>query len=240
MLVGLLSAKGSPGVTTAALALSVAWPRTSMMIDADPFGGDVRAGLGTGNWPKDAGIADLVVDLRTSTTRAALPSRLHRPADHAPLILAGIGSIGQAAGIPWSTLGPELSRLPGCDAIADCGRFVPGLSDPIVHACDAVALVTGSDLPAVRAASRTCELVGGIRRLAGIIVSGPGSPYSTAEIAQACGLPPLGDLPQDPRVAAVWSTGATPPRSLLRTEFMRAAGSVAVRLMQQLVPGGVR
>jgi hypothetical protein len=46
--IGLVSAKGSPGVTTAALALALAWPRPAAVAECDPAGGDVLAGFFAG------------------------------------------------------------------------------------------------------------------------------------------------------------------------------------------------
>src|SRR5665213_4511800 len=48
MIVGLVSVKGSPGVTTTACALGAAWPtdRKVLLVEADPFGGDLAAQFG--------------------------------------------------------------------------------------------------------------------------------------------------------------------------------------------------
>lgn len=54
MLITFLSAKGSPGVTTAVLALATQWPRTAIAVDLDPQGGDVLAGVGGGPAPRTA------------------------------------------------------------------------------------------------------------------------------------------------------------------------------------------
>ena len=47
-LIGFTSAKGSPGVTTSALALTLCWHhatgRTALLVEADPAGGDIAAG----------------------------------------------------------------------------------------------------------------------------------------------------------------------------------------------------
>ncbi|MDN5857814.1 MAG: hypothetical protein L0H84_04255 [Pseudonocardia sp.] len=233
MLIALLSAKGSPGVTTAALALGAVWPRPSVVVDADPFGGDVRAGIGRGGWPADSGIAELVIDLRTSTVADSLAWRAHRPGEHAPAVLAGIASITQAAGLPWALLGPELAGLAGLDCITDCGRFVPGVVDELLRVCDALVLVTGSTLREVRAASRVAPAVAERGHLAGMVVSRPGHPYGAAEIAQSCGLALLGELADDARTAAIWSEGDRPVRSLLRSEFMRGVDLIAGRLAHE-------
>jgi MinD-like ATPase involved in chromosome partitioning or flagellar assembly len=237
VLVGLVSAKGSPGVTTAALALASRWPRTALLLDADPFGGDVRAGLGRGEWPPSAGLADVVVDLRTIGLDQALNRRVHRPAPHAPPVLAGLGCVGQAGNLPWPQLGPALARLAGADVVADCGRFAAADGVvPLLRVCDALVLVTGSSLRAVRAAARIAPLlqedlgVGPDDPRVSVLVVAPNEPYSATEIAHGCRLPLLGDLPDDPQAAAVWSDGYAPCRAFPRRPLQREAQRIAARL----------
>ncbi len=239
MLVGLVSAKGSPGVTTTVLALASQWPRAALVLEADPFGGDIRAGLGGGSWPASAGIADAVVDLRSTGIEEALRRRVHRPAPHAPAVLAGLGCVGQAGSVPWGQVGTALGRLRGADTIADCGRFALGDGvTSLLGTCDALVLVAGSTLRAARAASRVAPLLRdelGVTPSdprASVLVVGPGEPYSTAEIASGCDMPPLGELPRDHRAAAVWCDGARPGRSFERSPLQRAARNVAERLFR--------
>lgn len=234
VLVGLVSAKGSPGVTTSALALASQWPRRSLMLEADPFGGDVRAGLGNGEWPPTAGIMEAVVDLRSTDLDAALGRRVHRPTEYSPAVLAGIGCVGQASTLPWSRIGAALARLPGADVVADCGRFaVADGVTPLLRACDVIVVVTGSSLRAVRAASRIAPLLqeelevrAGDPRVSVLVVDA-GAPYPAAEIAGACRLPLLGELPDDPRAAAVWSDGDRPGRGFGRSPLQREARGLA-------------
>lgn len=238
MLVGLLSAKGSPGVTTSALALASTWPRTALLVEADPFGGDVRSGLGRGEWPPTAGLHEAVADLRSVGIDEALLRRVHRPATWAPPVLAGLGSVGQASGLPWERIGTELGRIRGADVVVDCGRFLPAEGVVgLLRVCHVLALVTGSSLRAVRAAARIAgplaDALGvpsGHPRLSMVVVA-PDRPYSGTEIAQACGLPLVGDLPHDPRAAGVWSDGDPRwrgfGRSALQREARRLAGRIA-------------
>lgn len=239
VLIGLVSAKGSPGVTTSALALASQWTRRALVLEADPFGGDVRAGLGGGTWPASAGIADAVVDLRSTGVDEMLRRRVHRSAPHSPPVLAGLGCVGQAGSVPWAQIGTALGRLRGADTLADCGRFA--LADGVTSllgVCDVLALVTGSSLRSVRAASRVAPLlraevgVGADDAQVGVLVIGPGEPYSTIEIADGCGVPALGELPRDPGSATVWSEGARPGRAFERTPLQRAARRVAERLVR--------
>lgn len=237
MLVGLVSAKGSPGVTTAALALAAVWPRPALMVDADPFGGDVRAGLGCGSWPPAAGLVEAVVDLRSTAPEAALIRRVHRPAAWAPPVLAGLGCVGQASTLPWSQLGHALATFPDADVIADCGRFAvaDGIT-PLLRSCHVLVVVTHSSLAAVRSAARIAPLLqeelgvpAGDGRV-GVLAVRPDDPYSASEIAAACRTPLIGELPDDPRAAGVWSDGDRPARGFRRSPLQRGATRVAATL----------
>ena len=54
-LYALVSAGGSPGVTTSALALTLSWPSQVILAECDPSGGDVLAGLFAGHLAGDQG-----------------------------------------------------------------------------------------------------------------------------------------------------------------------------------------
>lgn len=245
MLIGMVSAKGSPGVTTSALALAATWPRTALLVEADPFGGDVRAGLAAGQWPPSAGLTEAVADLRSMDLDEALALRVHRPAQWAPPVLAGLGCVGQAGALPWGRIGAELGQVRGADVIADCGRYLPADGVlALLRECQLVVLVTGSSLRGVRSAARLSPLLGrdlavpaGHPRLS-LLVIAPGGPYPSPEIARACELPLLGELPDDPRAAGVWSDGEPCWRRFGRSALQRAARRVADRIADGVSPGG--
>lgn len=244
MMVALVSAKGSPGVTTSALALASQWYRPALVLDADPFGGDVRAGLGRGEWPPYSALTELVVDMRSGPVEQSLHHRVHRPAEHCPPVIAGLGCVGQAGSVPWNRLAPALARLDGGDVVVDCGRYVgtDGVVD-LLRVADLVLLVTGSTLRAARSASRVAALLraeldaqSGDPRVSLLVVA-EGDPYPAGEIAEGCGLPLLGTLPDDPRAADVWSDGARPTRSFPRSALQREARRLA-GLAARLDPAG--
>lgn len=234
MLISFVSAKGSPGVTTTALAVGSQWTRTAIVLDADPAGGDIPAGLGRADWPQGASLTELVVDARTVPVEAALRRRVHRAAEHSPLALAGFGVVGQAASVPWNRLIGALARLSDADVLADCGRYMPaGGVGPLIEGSDIVVLVTASSLRAARSTARIVPILSealdidqGDPQLS-LIVVGPGKPYSSAEIAEGCGIPLLGEIPDDRTAAAVWSDGAHPTRSFHRSGLQREAGRIA-------------
>ena len=229
-MIGFCSATGAPGTTTTALAVASTWEGPALMVEADPFGGDVRAGLGGGDWPAGHGLADLVVDLRTTALGQALTRRTHRPAGHAPAVLAGLGGLEQADGVDWGRLAAAWRRLHGADVVLDLGRYVPGPTLPLVDACDLLVVVTRSSLPAARAAARLTEVLRARRapESIAVVVIKPGAPYSAEEIAASCHVRLLGSVRWDPRAAQVWSEGRPPGRRFHRSGLQRDARAIAV------------
>lgn len=236
MLVSFVSAKGSPGVTTAVLAVASRWYRTAVVLDVDPFGGDVPAGLGRGAWPPDAGLLELMVDVRSMPVEEALRRRVVVAATFAPPVLSGFGGLGQAAAVPWRQLGAEFAQLSDADALADCGRYLPGDVSELVASSDHVVVVSGSSLPAARATSRLVSTLrdSGPGRWShdelSLLVIRSGQPYSAGEVAQSCSVRLLGELPDDPGAARVWSDGVPPGRGFGRSALQREAMQVGSAL----------
>ena len=233
MLIGLVCAKGAPGVTTSSLAIAAEWPRAAVVVDADPSGGDIAAGLGRAAWPEGCHLLELVARCRTEPLDAALRGLVVRAGDHAPLALAGLGSPAQAGVVPWASIGRGLARLATVDVVCDLGRYLHGAgSRELLDVCDRVVVVTRSTLPAVRATARLLDLLGGgpLGTRTGVLVVAPGRPYAAEEIAAGCQTSLVGELPDDPRTAAVWSHGTAAGRGLSRSPLQRAARRVAEAL----------
>lgn len=240
MLISLISAKGSPGVTTATLALASRWPRPAVVVDADPLCGDMLAGVGAGRVPATANLVELMVAARTVGVVEALPGQLVRlGGEHCPPVVPGLGAPGQAAGLGWEQLAAGLASVPWADVIADCGRYGTA-STPlaILTSSELVVLLVGSSLPAVRVAQRSVPVIrDGLARAGGVadhlvsVVVDPGRPYGQSEIGEALGVPVVGWLPSDPQAASVWSDGVDPGRSFARSPLQRAAGHLAEQLM---------
>src|SRR5215475_15958417 len=90
-LYALMSASGSPGVTTTAIALALTWPAAAIVAECDPSGGDVLAGVlaghvparqgliehaieaGRGRWAADVDLAAQLVPLDAGQTKKVLP-----------------------------------------------------------------------------------------------------------------------------------------------------------------------
>ena len=91
MLIALASVKGSPGVTSAALALAAVWPNPVVLVEADPSGGDLtyRCRLSPG----------AVIESRSGLVGLAAAVRSH--AGHESRDVAGMGAALRAARWSW-------------------------------------------------------------------------------------------------------------------------------------------
>jgi MinD-like ATPase involved in chromosome partitioning or flagellar assembly len=140
------AAKGSPGVTTASVALAGAWQGDPILADLDPAGGDIalryRDQAGVPLDP-DRGLLSLGAAVRRGSTEVQL-------ADHVQMlsggleVLVGVTSPSQVQGLgpAWQHLARSLRSVPGRDVIADCGRLMPGSATvPVLQNADALLLV---------------------------------------------------------------------------------------------------
>jgi hypothetical protein len=228
------SATGAPGVTTTCVALSLAWPRPVLLVDADPTGGSaILAGYLQGQVPHDRGLVDLALAHRHGELEAAIrEATVPLPGSRVEL-LPGVRSHAQAATVQplWEPLADLLTGMAdlGVDVLVDAGRLgMSGAPWPLLAAADLVALVTRTTLPALAGAKSATEPLA--RRLSeagtddtlGLVVVGPGRPYSTREAGRVLGLDVLAELAWDPVSAEVYHLGAAPPRRFAASPLPRS------------------
>ncbi|WP_031514112.1 hypothetical protein, partial [Streptomyces sp. NRRL F-5123] len=131
-LIALAADKGSPGVTTTALALAAVWPRRALLAETDPAGGDLvyrsRAAHG-GMLDPNVGVLSLAAAARRGLAAEQLWEHA-QPLAGGLDVLVGLGGSEQAAGLTglWPVLGEVFSMLGqapngAADVIADCGRI---------------------------------------------------------------------------------------------------------------------
>lgn len=234
----LVSAKGSPGVTTAALALTLTWPGRCVLAECDPAGGSVQAGYLAGALPADRGIRELAVaELRGENLREKWWGQLvdlQHP-QLRRLLLPGLTDPVQSGALRpvWERFGEFFAELehaqPGFDVIVDCGRLAaPNTPWPLLHRADAVLLVLRPSLPGMSAAVpslrtlRTQLTEHGVGTLSlGLLVTGPGDqPVRT--VAEQLHNPVVTTLPDDPKTASVLGHGG---RVRMNSRLMRAAAA---------------
>jgi hypothetical protein len=167
MLAVLFSAKGSPGVTSAALVLAAAWPRPVVLLEADPSGGDLAyrcrsaSGGPLSTSPSILGFVSAARKDRVTSLRG-WTQRLGCGVDVVP----GINVPSQARGMAdlWAPL-TSAARSSDIDVIVDVGRL--GRDSPTAALVD-VADVQGAVLtPTLDSVMHTRELLKDIGPSAG-------------------------------------------------------------------------
>ncbi len=251
--ISLVSAKGSPGVTTATVALTMAWAaahpgRSALAVDADPIGGDIGAGVLRGAVPTGAGILPLATARDVAPGDALDAATVHLRADGSARALPGVPDQTRAAALPlaWDVLAGLRADLHhgGVDVLVDSGRVdAAGLGSAWLADSDLAILLVRPSLACVMAAHRFAGAWPWARVPLQLLVVEDESPYRPAEVAEAVGVPLVGVLALDPAAARVHSQGATPGRGFERSQYVRsvrrvaaALGSLAVARADQLLP----
>jgi hypothetical protein len=132
-LIAIAADKGSPGVTTASVALAAIWPRPVLLAECDPSGADLVYRLPAA----DGGPLDPrrgLLNVAVAARRGLEPHQVweHTQKLHGGLdVLTGVSGAEQGAGLEllWGTVGKVLAAVPQADVIADCGRL--GADGPI-------------------------------------------------------------------------------------------------------------
>src|ERR1022692_4837547 len=243
--------KGAPGVTTASVALAAVWPRPVLLAECDPAGGDIvyrLPGADVTRLDPRRGLLSLAVAARRGLEPYQVwehAQKLHGGLD----VLAGVTSAEQGAGLEalWDMVGGLLSRIPGADVIADCGRI--GRDGPfydLLAEAEAVVLITRASLAeVVRLRDRATALANGLQKRGrpgarmGVVVVADHRTFKTAlaEVGQVIGAERspasvLGGLAYEPKSAdqlrGQW--GGKLDKSLL----IRTAREIAEHLAAQL------
>lgn len=124
-LISVMSAKGAPGTTTTSMLLANLWPAPSVLVDADPLGGDVALRLGATHGPLDTERG--LMSLLPAARRGLEPHSVLQHAQTAlggQLVVAGLPGPEQAVAVAplWSSLAGSFARVPGYDVVADLGQ----------------------------------------------------------------------------------------------------------------------
>lgn len=247
--IALISAKGAPGVTTTAVALTLTWPRHALLAECDPSSGNaVLAGYGQQLPEVSQGLIGLALAERHGQWSEAAVWAQTMPLTEGRHLLPGLNDSAQAASLNplWPRLATTFTGLErgGVDVIIDAGRLGTTYAPlPLLRQADVVLLVTRSNLPAIAGARARLNTLRtdltehgtGPDGLA-LLVVGEGQPYSANEISQALQTPVAASLAWDPLAADVYAYGATPHRrhensALLRS--LRASHDPLLQLLNQ-------
>jgi len=253
-LIALASASGSPEATSAALGMTLVWPRPVVLLEGDPsHGSSVLAGYLRGAVPpRAASLLGLVKAHRLGDLAAAVDAQtVALDDDGQRRLIPALPSPEQAPVLEpvWHELAEVFAELDdrGVDVIVDAGRLGTAHGPvPLLQTADVVALVTRTQLPAVAAAHARVAALNALRDASGrspaqLLVIGEGRPYTGAEITEVTGLSVLGSLAWDPVAADVLALGTPRPRRWEQGRLVRslvgAADEVARQVADRQAPG---
>ncbi len=242
MMVTLMAAKGSPGVTSAALVTAAAWPTGCLLVEADPAGADLSLRCRTRSG--DLAAAPNLLGLAASVRSGADPAEFGQNLACGVRVVPGVTSPAQGrtlAGL-WGTIGSSL-KASSVDVIVDIGRAdTTAPTTALVTSSDAVVVVCE---PTPRSVVHTRALLSefltlpalGRTRVMPLIVSPPRHGEADAHdldaVLAAAGLPvePTAFLARDPQGLAMLESGHDPStKAFKRTALARSSTALTTRL----------
>lgn len=124
-LISVMSAKGAPGATTTAMLLANLWPAPTVLVDADPLGGDIAMRLRGEHGPLDPGVG--MMTLLPAARRQLGPEAIAHHAQTAvggQQVLGGLPGPEQAAAAAplWPVIAAAFAGLAEADVVADMGQ----------------------------------------------------------------------------------------------------------------------
>lgn len=231
----LASAKGSPGVTTAALALAVGWPsdRQAVVVELDPAGGDVGAWLGL---PAEPGLGTLAAAGRHGLDWTRVLDHSQRLASGSSVLVGppGADQARHAVAMVAADLERRSEMTGEPDLLVDCGRLDP--ESPATGAIRSADLVVLVSRPDVAALGHLAGLVAQLGSACPVQIALVGrGPYPPEEVSAAIGAGVLGVLAHDPEGAALLAGGGHGSR-LSRSPLLRSAADLTAAVAFRLRP----
>ncbi|MFZ5849249.1 MAG: hypothetical protein ACOYX5_17910 [Actinomycetota bacterium] len=246
-LITVMSAKGAPGTTTTAMLLASLWPRPSILVDADPLGGDVAlrlAGADGRALDRDRGLLSLLPAARRGLL-AEMVAQHAQPVVGGQPVVAGLSGPEQATAVAplWPALADAFAQVPDADVVVDAGQ--------VHQRSPHLALLERSDVvlwvyrPTAWAALHTRRRLEGLRELladaptrTGIVAVATQKQDADVDAAEQTILASwdwprsFGTLAHDPKAVVMFEGGEVhrPERTLLA----RSGRTLAERLFEEV------
>lgn len=237
MLVGLCSVKGSPGVTTAALAMAARWPDGEpIVVEADPAGGDLTARFRLSATP---GVVSLAAAARRQSSAELLEQHCQRLPGGLRVVVGPVAPEQAQAALEvltargFRTL-QAAAQSPEYTMLVDVGRVDPASPAlPLVRGADALVIMTRPQADELSHVAAMTESISTWTRTPGLVLIGDG--YPRIEVERELGVPVMATLPNDPQGASILCgqpRGRDPDRSALG----HAAAGLGRTLLSHIQP----
>jgi MinD-like ATPase involved in chromosome partitioning or flagellar assembly len=224
-----IGAKHSPGASTLAIILAAlsANERPTLLVEADPAGGDLAARAGLA---QDPGLLTLAAAGRRGLTCSHLEAHAQRLGNGARVLVAPCTPVHAHAAVAGLArpLGSVLTEYTGA-CIVDAGRWDgQSAATEVVRAGASVVIVFRPTVEGVEHARARLASLASNDPVVAVMVGQ--RPYAAAEVRAVLGADELYVLEDDPRAAAALAAGAAIDRWLRRSPLVRSAAPLAERL----------
>jgi hypothetical protein len=233
-----VSAKGSPGVSTSLLALALGWPSPVLLVEADPAGSGVRAGVLGASVPASGhGVLECALAARRGAADLHAFCWSLGEAQHA-WVLPGLSDPAHLPSLAsaWPFFARALSDVRDRDVLVDAGRVTTDdVPAELLAVADALVVMLRPTLVGVDRAKplvrRYTELLAGSRTEVLVLPVGPGH-YSHREVTHSFEVGSAGGLPNDAVAAGALAVGdiARFTRRPLARETRALAGALQERM----------
>ncbi|MBA3022122.1 hypothetical protein [Propionicimonas sp.] len=234
----LTSAAHSPGVTTLGVALAVHGSEPALLVDANREPDQsVLAGYLGGADPQGRGLGGLLQAHRERRPLELVLASMTLPLGEHSDFLPGFTHPGMVS--LFNPVWPELATALEAEqrtVLVDAGRLgATGLPAGLISACSGVLVCTRTALPDLAALRlylpQVIEAVGEER--VGLVLVGPGRPYTGTEIQRRFSVPIWGHLAWKPEEAEVYSHGRTPGRRHQLSSYLDDVRALDHRLAER-------
>lgn len=254
MLIAVGSFKGSPGATSAALALAAGWPMPAAAVEADAAGGDLPIRLRTrdgDSLPERPSVLSLAAEARSSNDIPSLVTQYAIETAPELRVVQGFTDPGRAHGLIglWPDLARALS-LASVDVIVDVGRLTASTAAaPILQAADVILVACRAELGSVVHLRERIGPMSGLGRGPQAVYPLVVTPHrqaaaDTAEIVEVLRSTPgvvpgvtyrdVLSLAYDPAALRRLESGDSPRGKLGRTPLLRSARKVAAAVYDEV------
>lgn len=234
-LFALASTHGAPGVSATTMGLAAAWKsstgRDVLVVEADPDGGVLASRFD--ELRADRTLADVAVDVRRAFDIDAVMPSARQVWGGVPVVVAppSAEQTHSALTAGGDRLASGLAAAENIDVLVDLGRLTA--RSPALHlarrAVTTVLVARPTFESVVSLTTRVPELAAhGCEP--GLLLIGD-QPYSPEEAERAVGVPLLGVLPDEPRIASLFVGGPGSERQLRRSLLWRTLCDLASRLV---------
>lgn len=246
--IALASFAGAPGVTTTALAMTFAWHRPALLVEADTAKtSSILPGYLRGQYQHAHGLTQLAVAQQNNAMTGAeiLEQRLELAPERN--VILGFTSVlaGQSTSALWGPFGTTLSTLDsaGMDVIVDMGRLASRDDRAaLLQIADSVLIVLQPTLPDITAAAMQITELRDLLAQAGhrdylevlLVDTLFAERWGSADISKLLQVDVVAKIVHDERSASVYYSGKNPHPGFARSAYTKSIRAAQATIRERI------